>query len=73
VGPVVEKQYIFWDTGKGCLFALVLYSIAAVVLAGVFFIIPESMWLHLLLSLVAFAAVTYYVFAVDEKTKRNKK
>ena len=66
----MEKQYIFWDTGKGCLFAIVWYGIAAVVLAGGFFIIPESTWLHLLLGL---AAVTHYVYAVDEKTKRNKK
>ena len=69
----MEKQYIFWDTGKGCLFAIVWYGIAAVVLAGIFFIIPESTWLHLLLSLVALAAVTHYVFAMDGKTKRNKK
>lgn len=69
----MEKQYIFWDTGKGCLFALVLYSAAVAVLAGVFIITPEYTWLHLLLSLAVFAGVTHYVYAVDEKTKSNNK
>ncbi|WP_455212337.1 hypothetical protein [Kaarinaea lacus] len=69
----MEKQYIFWDTGKGCLFALGFYSAAAVVLAGLFFVIPESTWLHVLLSLAVFAVVAHYVNAGDENTKRNKK
>ena len=69
----MEKQYIFWDTGKGCLSALVFYVVAAVVLVSVFFYIPDSIWLRLLLSWIVFATVTHFAFAVDEKSKRNKK
>ena len=69
----MEKQYVFWDTGKGCLFALGLYSAAVLVLIGVFYLIPEFTWLRLLLGLVVFGSVTHCVYAVDEKTKRNRK
>ena len=69
----MERQYIFWDTRKGCLFALVLYSAAAVTLAGAFLIVPEYTWLRVLLSLAVFGGVTHYVYAVGENTKRNKK
>ncbi len=62
---------MFWDTGKGCLAALVLYSVAVTLLVMVFLLFPESIWLHLLLSLAVFTTVTQYVYAVDEKSKRN--
>jgi len=68
----MERQYIFWVSGKGCLAALVLYTVALIVLPILFLLIPGYHWLHLLLSLAVFATVTHVVFAVDEKSKRNK-
>jgi hypothetical protein len=65
----LEKQYIFFDTGKGCLLALVLYSMAVVVLGSVFFLVPYHRWLHMVISLAVFAAVSHYVFAADKKRK----
>jgi multisubunit Na+/H+ antiporter MnhC subunit len=69
----VEKQYIFWDTGKGCLAALVIYTMAAIVLVGIFLIIPESNWLRILIGLAVFAVVTHDVYAVDKKNQKNRK
>lgn len=72
-GSVVEKEYIFFDTGKGCLVALFLYSAAVVVLGAVFILTPDFKWFHWLLSLVVFATVTHIIFDVDAKTKRKGK
>jgi hypothetical protein len=42
----VEKQYIFWETGKGCLASLLIYSVAVIVLVAVFVLIPDSSFLR---------------------------
>jgi len=67
----MEKQYFFFETGKGCLLALLLYLLAGIILVALFELLPQSVWWRGLLSLAVFSAVTQYVFAVDDKSRRN--
>lgn len=69
----MEKPYVFFDTGTGCLMAVVLYSAAVFALLGAFLVIPEPVWLHLMLSTAVFFAVTWHVFALDTETKNKRK
>lgn len=69
----MEKQFLFFDTGKGCLLALVLYTTVMVLLGLLFSQLPQSWWLQILIGFPVIAVVTRFVLATDRKSKLNRK
>jgi len=65
----VEKQYIWFDTGLGCLAAVLGFAAASVSIVLIFPFISASPWLFVVASLALLLVFMWLPFRIDARTK----
>lgn len=68
----MERQYIVWHTAAGCATAIVGFVITIFIIASLFDLLPQLLWLQVVVAFLAFLTLFSIAHLTDRHASRSR-